>query len=337
MKKIETPFQTILATVILVVLAFVAACSEPLEAELVGPPQLEQSDDSPADPDIDTDGSADAEPAPETEPYVCLDSDHDGFCRADKAGKVVDFNDSGDDADGDGIVDGTKFYPGASETLCDGLDNDGDDLIDEDAPNVWRFPDTDGDGFGDSSGAVEAVWTCQTQGFADVDGDCNDADSATHPGAEDVPGDGLDTDCDDETAPVDSVQPDEQAYTASAGLVVTLGADDELVLTYQLVGDEEDVGGWWEDVPEITVEDGSRIATEFSVSDRVAFVRLNVTVGRGRRQTWLCTGNGATAALLDGAEATLEVGEGFLVGEPFLWSSPDGQGCSVVFPVSLVH
>lgn len=313
-----------------VLCAATTACSKPLEAEFVGPPAA--LDDA-ADQSADAAPAPAPEPAPEAEPYVCVDADHDGFCQFDKNGEVVDVFDSARDEDGDGIVDGTLFYPGAPETECDGWDNDNDGATDEDTPHVERYLDEDGDGYG----AGEAVLTCQTVGYADVDGDCNDYDSATHPGADDVPGDGLDTDCDDETVPVDSLPPqDEQSYAALARLIVTLSDRDELELNYQLAHDEVEVGGWWEDVDQSVVR-GERIETEFSISDRVGYVRLNVTVGRGRRQTWLCTGNGDTAALLDGAEATLEVGEGFLVGEPFLWSSPDGQGCSVVFPVSLVH
>jgi len=80
---------------------------------------------------------------------------------------------------------------------CDGADNDGDGLVDDDDPDVmdpvpW-YVDADGDGYGAGGAAFEA---CDGGvGHADVDGDCDDADPAHHPGAVEVL-DGLDNDCD---------------------------------------------------------------------------------------------------------------------------------------------
>ncbi len=105
------------------------------------------------------------------------------------------------DADGDGIFAGNDCddedattYPGADE-LCDGVDNDCDDEIDEDAVDAgtW-FADTDGDGFG-TAGASEVACAAPS-GFVDNADDCDDADAAVHPGAPEVCND-IDDDCDD--------------------------------------------------------------------------------------------------------------------------------------------
>jgi hypothetical protein len=40
-------------------------------------------------------------------------------------------------------------------------------------------------------------------GFSQADGDCNDADDAVFPGAPELPGDGVDSDCDGEDDPVE--------------------------------------------------------------------------------------------------------------------------------------
>jgi hypothetical protein len=102
-----------------------------------------------------------------------------------------------DDLDGDGFTTiddcddaDARVYPGAVE-YCDGLDNDCDGTVDEDdAANAstW-YADTDGDGYGDPGGAT-AVACEAPDGFAGTDTDCNDADAAFHPGAEE-------TDCTD--------------------------------------------------------------------------------------------------------------------------------------------
>ena len=92
------------------------------------------------------------------------------------------------DDDGDGFVASVDcddanpaVYPGAVE-LCNGLDDDGVEDIDEEAvdASTW-YADTDTDGYG----AGDAISSCeQPDGTSAVDGDCDDADTAYHPGAE---------------------------------------------------------------------------------------------------------------------------------------------------------
>jgi hypothetical protein len=82
---------------------------------------------------------------------------------------------------------------GGSDEDCDGLLDDADPSVD---PSTFAavYPDADGDGFGDASaepGACEAP-----AGHVADGGDCDDGDGEVHPGAEDVPGDGVDQDCD---------------------------------------------------------------------------------------------------------------------------------------------
>ena len=88
--------------------------------------------------------------------------------------------------------------PGNDET-CDGVDQDCDATVDEDALDAptW-YPDVDEDGYGDESAAV---LKCSTPpGDTSIGGDCDDADASAHPGGTDLPDDGVDQDCDGQDA-----------------------------------------------------------------------------------------------------------------------------------------
>ncbi len=81
--------------------------------------------------------------------------------------------------------------PGASE-VCDGTDNNCDGAVDEGVTNTY-YLDADGDGYGVSSSTTQACTA--PAGYAAVDGDCDDSNPATNPGASEVC-DGEDNDCD---------------------------------------------------------------------------------------------------------------------------------------------
>ena len=138
----------------------------------------------------------------------CLDTDasvHPGATElCDGLDNTCDGNLPADefDADGDGYMgcegdcdDGnTDAHPAGTE-VCDGADNDCDGSIDgADAVDALEwYLDADGDGYGD--GAVLQLDCEQPDDNVAVAGDCDDADPAIHPDAEETC-DGIDNDSD---------------------------------------------------------------------------------------------------------------------------------------------
>ena len=147
-----------------------------------------------------------------------LDSDSDGF-GGETEGYFCVLPESYAETSEDCDDENAAVYPEAPE-ICDGVDNNCDDLVDQDDPNVdltsgnWFYPDSDGDGFGVESEGVQAC--SQPENHVNQFGDCEPDDPNIYPTAEEIPNDRVDQDCDgedslvcffqscDETLPLDS-------------------------------------------------------------------------------------------------------------------------------------
>jgi hypothetical protein len=150
---------------------------------------------------------------------TCTDNDGDGFyVEGESCGTLADFNDNSADA-----------YPGAPELCNDGIDNDGNGLVDAKDPNAvgCEVPctDMDMDGYATEGGSCGAI-------------DCNDNDAAINPGAVEICTDGIDNNCNGLTdtadmnavdCPLDCTDKDGDGYSIEGGSCGAVDCDDDNV------------------------------------------------------------------------------------------------------------
>jgi len=153
-----------------------------------------------------------------TDAVTCFaDVDGDGFgSMATLLSGDADCADAGEsllDTDCDD-ADGTR-YPGAPEIPADGIDQDcnGSDL-------TTCFVDGDGDGFGSTVTLPPTDADCTDPGESPFDTDCGDGDGSIHPGATEVPGDGVDQDCNGSDTVNCLADADRDGFGTSAGTIV---------------------------------------------------------------------------------------------------------------------
>lgn len=153
-------------------------------------------------------------PPPPPQP-TCTDADGDGFFAEGGLCGPMDADDSNKDV-----------YPGAPELCTDGVDNDGNGLIDRNDPNAINCPaqctDMDGDGYSQEGGSCGPV-------------DCDDNNAAINPGAEESCSDGIDNNCNGKVdnadpnavaCPVMCTDIDGDGYSIEGGACGAMDCDD---------------------------------------------------------------------------------------------------------------
>jgi hypothetical protein len=126
--------------------------------------------------------------------FTCfVDLDGDGFGTSTTELDLNGVCDGPAQADLDGDCDDADdtIFPGQTELLADGIDQDCDgvDLF-------GCYEDLDGDGFGSPVVVDDLDGICDEVGVTEVPGDCDDLDATSAPGAFELVGDGIDQDCD---------------------------------------------------------------------------------------------------------------------------------------------
>jgi hypothetical protein len=118
-----------------------------------------------------------------------------GTLSNDTGSSTDDSGPSGVDRDGDGFTDdcddnNPNVFPGAVE-ICDGLDNDCNNLVDDDpVDDVLWYVDDDADSYGNPD---ESQWACdQPEGWVANNLDCDDTSALFNPSA-------IESDCEDPT------------------------------------------------------------------------------------------------------------------------------------------
>ena len=82
--------------------------------------------------------------------------------------------------------------------MCDEIDNDCDEIVDEDLVDIDYYPDADGDGYGDGSPGVIVLTDCiPPEGYVIDTTDCDDTDGLINPGEVETCN-GRDDNCDGE-------------------------------------------------------------------------------------------------------------------------------------------
>jgi hypothetical protein len=271
--------------------------------------------------DNNCDGVVDEETAEDAGNWYA-DSDEDGFgdlavttlaCEA-PSGYVADSTDC-DDSNTDISPDGTE--------LCNGVDDDCDSEIDEDATDMstW-YADADADGFGDmkaSSMACEAA-----SGTVDNGDDCDDTNGAINPDAAEIC-DGVDNDCDaatledglvtwtdaagvasDVTADLTGTSTAPVAYTHSEG---DLSFCDGTYYVNLTVDDDATLGSHNEDPTTAILDGGAQGTVVLVVGDGLSVALTDLTLQNGlavasEENSYSGGGGGLMCAAFDGTDFT---------------------------------
>lgn len=120
------------------------------------------------------------------------DADNDGYGHSASSTQACSLPDGYTENSTDCNDSDADVNPGETE-VCDGKDNDCDDVIDEGCGLSTYYRDADGDGYGDPDKGVQAA--VKPDGYVNNNEDCDDSDADVNPSESEVCDD-IDNDCD---------------------------------------------------------------------------------------------------------------------------------------------
>jgi hypothetical protein len=146
--------------------------------------------------DQDCDGEDPACSAGKGKEYYYRDADIDGY--GDPNDMVIQRNQPEGYVNNNVDCDDTdpNVNPGEAEVCGDGIDNNCDTQIDEGCATYTYYLDFDTDTYGDINNWIEDPSPTPPAGYVVDNTDCDDSDINVNPGADEIPDDGIDNNCD---------------------------------------------------------------------------------------------------------------------------------------------
>ncbi len=197
---------------------------------------------------------------------------------------------NGVDGDGDGVAscedcnDEDATVSPSEREVCNGVDDDCDDEVDEGLGTETTFVDADNDGYGDSSTASTG---CAGEGYSSEGGDCNDADGTVSPGAVEQC-DGIDNDCDfvfdDGVVGTGESCPAEDCAAVLADNPSATSGDFFLTMGFTYCEMSTSGGGWTRVADDLTIDAAVTSGTQLNDG----FLRWN--------ELWIAYGTGNLSA-----------------------------------------